>query len=289
VADVAQVFDRNRVVDFVVRLEDDERRDPDRVGELRLRNAAGEAVLLREVADVYARSGRPAIFHDGTRRYQEVACNVAGRDLASFLAEARARLAKEVALPPEVTLSFQGAAFEQGEARREILLHAGLAGAGILLLLGVAFRSGRALLLVLANVPFALVGGVAALFLLGGHLSVGTLVGFVTLFGITMRNSIMMVSHFEHLVAVDGLPWTVETALRGASERLVPVLMTALVTALGLLPIALGTGEPGKEIEGPMAIVILGGLATSTALNLLVLPALALRFGRFGASADEES
>jgi Cu/Ag efflux pump CusA len=114
-----------------------------------------------------------------------------------------------------------------------------------------------------------------------GSLSLGALVGFVTLFGITMRNSIMMISHFEHLVNHDKLPWGVKTALRGATEQLIPILMTALVTALGLLPLAIGSGEAGREIEGPMAIVILGGLVTSTLLNLLVLPTLALRYGRF--------
>src|SRR5207249_9687354 len=140
----------------------------------------------------------------------------------------------------------------------------------------------------LANVPFALVGGVLAIFLTSyfgdpgeGGLTIGSLVGFVTLFGITTRNSIMMISHFEHLVQQEGMSWDLNTALRGASERLIPILMTALVTALGLLPLAIGTGEAGREIEGPMAIVILGGLITSTLLNLLVLPTLALRYGRF--------
>jgi Cu/Ag efflux pump CusA len=115
-----------------------------------------------------------------------------------------------------------------------------------------------------------------------GSLTMGSLVGFVTLFGVTTRNAIMLLSHCEHLVAEDGLPWNLTTATRAASERLVPILMTATVTALGLLPLALKSGEAGCEIEGPMAQVILGGLATSTALNLLVLPTLALRFGRFG-------
>jgi Cu/Ag efflux pump CusA len=157
------------------------------------------------------------------------------------------------------------------------------------LLLAILFQNGRNLLLVLANVPFALVGGVLAAFLSGylgptgtPTMSLGTLVGFVTLFGITARNSIMMISHFEHLVSVEGMTWGMEAALRGASERLTPILMTALVTALGLLPLALGSGEAGREIEGPMAMVILGGLLTSTLLNLLVLPTLALRYGRFG-------
>jgi Cu/Ag efflux pump CusA len=174
-------------------------------------------------------------------------------------------------------------------------LHSLLAAVGIILLLAMVFRKASHLLLVLSNLPFALVGGVLAIFLTGffsaggqASVSLGTLVGFVTLFGITMRNSIMMISHFEHLVNAEGLSWGLETALRGASERLVPILMTALVTALGLLPLALGSGEAGREIEGPMAIVILGGLVTSTALNLLVLPTLALRFGRFGNQPDQK-
>jgi Cu/Ag efflux pump CusA len=137
----------------------------------------------------------------------------------------------------------------------------------------------------LANLPFALCGGVVAVLLAGGWLSLGATVGFVTLFGITLRNSIMLVSHYQHLVTEEGLPWNVATAIRGAQERLPSILMTALVTGLGLLPLALGTGNPGREIEGPMALVIVGGLTTSTLLNLLVLPALLLRFGEFGAPA----
>ena len=129
------------------------------------------------------------------------------------------------------------------------------------------------------NLPFALVGGVAAVYLGGGVLDVGSLIGFVTLFGITTRNGIMMVSHWQHLHEVEGMPWGPELVFRGARERLAPVLMTALVTGLGLLPIALGSGEAGREIEGPMALVILGGLVTSTALNLFVLPVLYRRFG----------
>ena len=160
-----------------------------------------------------------------------------------------------------------------------------IAAVGIVMLLYMVFRSTRNMLLVLANLPFALVGGVAAVALSGNKVSVGSLVGFVTLFGITMRNSIMMISHFEHLVREEGETWNLQALIRGSSERLTPVLMTAIVTALGLLPLAVGRGA-GREIEGPMAMVILGGLATSTVLNLLVLPALALRFGRFRA-ADE--
>jgi len=144
---------------------------------------------------------------------------------------------------------------------------------------------------VLANLPFALAGGVLAVLLTGGVLTLGAMVGFVTVLGITLRNSIMLVSHYQHLVEKEGVTWGPEAALRGSSERLVPILMTAAVTALGLLPLALRSGEPGNEIEGPMAIVILGGLITSTLLNLLVLPALALRYGRFelGEARDDLS
>jgi Cu/Ag efflux pump CusA len=156
-----------------------------------------------------------------------------------------------------------------------------MASIGILLFLFVAFHDLRNTVLVLVNLPFALVGGVLAAFLTGATLSVGSMVGFVALFGITTRNSIMMISHFAHLVRNEGESWGLQTAIRGASERFNPVLMTASVAALGLLPLAWGSGQPGKEIEGPTAIIILGGLVTSTALNLLVLPTLALHYGRF--------
>jgi Cu/Ag efflux pump CusA len=127
-----------------------------------------------------------------------------------------------------------------------------------------------------------LVGGVLAVFVTGGVLSLGSLVGFVTLFGIATRNAVMLISHYDHLVRDEGAAWGRETVLRGATERLGPILMTATVTGLGLLPLALGSGDPGREIEGPMAIVILGGLVTSTLLSLFVLPTLAQRYGRFG-------
>lgn len=280
-APVGQVFEGTRVSEVTVLLPEGERRDPERVGDLLLANAAGLRVPLRDLAEVFLADGRSAITHEGAQRQQKVTCNVAGRDSASFMAELKRRIATEVTLPGGVYASYGGSAEAQRGTRRELLVHTLLAGAGIVLLLAVVFRSGRNLLLVLANAPFALVGGALAVFAGGGLLSVGSLVGFVTLFGISMRNSIMMISHFEHLVKREGCPWNLETAVRGAGERLTPILMTALVTGLGLLPLALGAGQAGGEIEGPMALVILGGLVTSTALNLLVLPVLALRYGRF--------
>ena len=174
-----------------------------------------------------------------------------------------------------------GAAEAQARSTRDLLIHAAIAGVGIVLLLFIVMGNHRNLLLVMVNLPFALVGGILAVFLSSGELSIGSLVGFVTLFGITLRNSVMLLSHYQHLVTVEGQAWTAETALRGAQERLTPILMTALVTALGLLPLAIGSGEPGREIEGPMATIIVGGLITSTILNLLILPTLMLHYGRF--------
>lgn len=293
---VAQTFAGNRVSDVAVILNEPQRRDPESIGGLQLRNAQGLRLPLRELATIYRTSGRHSILHEGARRRQTITCNPEGRDVTSFVADAKQQVAAKVSFPAGVYAVFTGAAEAQAAATRELLLHSTIAAVGILLLLTVVFRNWRNLLLVLANVPFALVGGVLAVWLTTifgeegeGGLTVGSLVGFVTLFGITMRNSIMMISHFEHLVQEEGLTWSLDTAMRGAGERVIPILMTAIVTALGLAPLALGAGDAGREIEGPMAIVILGGLVTSTALNLLVLPVLAWKWGRFSKSPSSDS
>jgi Cu/Ag efflux pump CusA len=212
---------------------------------------------------------------------QTITANVAGRDVASFVAEAKARLAAKISLSTGTYLEFAGTAEAQSKSRQDLLLNSLIAGIGIVILLSMVTRNSNNLLLVLSNIPFALVGGVLAVFASGGLLSLGSMVGFVTLFGITLRNSILMIDHYERLVGVERMCWDAQTAIRGAADRLAAILMTSLVTALGVLPLALGMSEPGREIEGPMAVVILGGLLTSMTLNLMVLPTLALRFGRF--------
>ncbi len=284
---VAQTYDRNRVIDLVVILDPTIRNNPQAVADLWLSllpDAKGSGssenrLQLKQVADVFLSDGRFLISHEGGVRMRAVTCNVLGnRDVESFVAEAQRRVAA-LDLPEGVTCTFAGEHEAKQTAQRELLLWGGVTLVGILLLLWMVFGSVRRLLLVLLNLPFALVGGVAVVYMMGGVLNVGALVGFVTLFGITMRNGIMMVAHWQHLHEVEGVSWGPELIFRGARERLAPVLMTALVTALGLLPIAVGTGEAGREIEGPMALVILGGLVTSTALNLLVLPVLYRRFG----------
>jgi Cu/Ag efflux pump CusA len=292
---VAQVHEGNRVADVAVILQAASRQEPEEIGSLLLKSPQGLVLPLKELAEVYLTTGRYSILHDGASRRQVVTCAPAGRDVSSLVADARKQIAEKISFPKGVYVEFGGAAEATEKAQQQLLINSAAAAAGILLLLVVVTGNWRNLLLILANVPFALVGGVLAVFVSSrlegageGGVTIGSLVGFVTLFGITTRNSIMMISHFEHLVQQEGMEWGMAAAMRGASERLIPILMTALVTAIGLLPLAMGSGEAGREIEGPMAIVILGGLVSSTLLNLLVLPTLALRYGRFAKVAASE-
>lgn len=284
---VAQIYRDNEVNDVAVTLATGRRDDPEAIGSLLLSSPGGQRVPLASVADVFRTEGRFSILHDGARRRQTITCNPT-RDVQSFVADARRILAEKVPLPKGVYLEFAGAAEAQKAATRQLLLHSSVAAVGIILLLTLVLGHWRNVAVVLFNLPFALAGGVLIVYLAkiagvesAGALTMGSLVGFVTLFGVTTRNAIMLLSHYEHLVQVEGQVWNLATAIRGASERLVPILMTATVTSLGLLPLALRSGEAGCEIEGPMAVVILGGLVTSTALNLLILPTLALRWAKW--------
>ncbi|MGB8275628.1 MAG: efflux RND transporter permease subunit [Alphaproteobacteria bacterium] len=288
-ATVGNVYEGNRVLPVAVALAPSERRDPMAVAKLPLRTPEGAIIRLGDVADVRQQSGRYVILHSGAQRLQTVTCNVVGRDLNSFFEEIKDRIHAEVDLPPDIYLEFTGAAVAQAKSRTDLIIHSLIAGAGIMALLYVALRRFRNMSLVLVNLPFSLVGGVLAALYTGGWLSVGSLVGFVTLFGITLRNSIMLVSHYQHLVDVEDLPWNLQTAIRGSQERLPSILITALVTALAMLPIAVNSDNPGREIMGPMATIIIGGLASSTILNLLILPAIMVRFGRFEPLRDRTS
>lgn len=283
---VGQTFEGNRVFNVAVILDPQSRDRITEVQNLPLRNAEGTYVPVKQVADIYQATGPYQVLHQGAQRVQTVTANVAGRDVASFVSDAKTVI-ERIPLPAETYIDFAGAA--QAQSRRDLIVNALIAGVGIILLLSIVTRNRNNLLLVLANLPFAFVGGVLAVFATGGMLSLGSLVGFVTLFGITLRNSIMMISRYEFLVGVEGLQWGSEAAIRGAADRLVPILMTSIVTALGLLPLAIGMNEPGREIEGPMPVVILGGLLTSMALNLLVLPTLAWRYGKFEPATDSEN
>ena len=280
---VGQIYEGHRSFNVITLLDTESRNNVSKVGDLPIRTPGGRYVHLAQIADVTETTGRYQIDHLGAQRLQVVTAEVAGGDVSAFVAAAHKALNKEVALPGGVYVEFAGSAQAQARARRDLVAHSLLAFAGVVMMLAVITRHWRNLVLILANIPFALVGGVVAIYLEGAILSLGSLVGFVALFGISLRNSIMMIAHYEHCVAVEGMPWGLETAIKGAGDRLTPIVMTSLVTALGLLPLAVGLREPGREIQGPMALVILGGLATSMALNLLILPTLALWLGRFEA------
>jgi len=238
------------------------------------------SVHLGTLAEVRQTESRYSIDHDGAARRVVVSFNVTGRSVSAAADEARARLQKGLQLPAGVTLSIEGAGEAEARARSQLLLYSALCLVLIVGILYAAFQWPRHAWLVLMNLPFSLVGGIMAIAVVGLDLSLGVAVGLVTVFGISARNSILLLAHYEQLVLVEGRPWGFETALQGAGERLVPILMTAAVTALGLVPLALGLHHPGEEIEGPMAVAVLGGLATSTLLNLVLLPVLAERWVR---------
>lgn len=283
---VGRYYEGNRGYDIAVILDPSQRGQIEGVGELPLLTADGTLIKLGQVAEVRQTGGRYNILHQNAQRVQTVTCGVQGRDSESFLNDLRDRVLAEIRFPTDIYPEFTGSAVEQSAARSSLIVHSLLAGTGVVLLIYLAIGSVRHLLLTVLNLPFSLAGGVGAAFLTGSTLSVGSMVGFVTLFGITVRNSIMLISHYRQLVQVEGQGWSKATAVRGAEERLPAILMTALVTALAMLPIAVGSDNPGREIMGPMAAIIVGGLVSSTALNLLVLPAVLWRWGRFSRRDD---
>lgn len=278
---VGQVRRGNRVVDIVVILEDALRQDVPSLSDLFVKKVGDSVIRLSDVANISLVGGRYKILHSDGRRVQTVTAKFSGRDLGSFERRAKEKVLSTVVLSPGNYIVFSGTAESERQAKTDLVVHSLLAGIGVFIFLFIAFNQLHNMAITFLNLPFALVGGVIAVIFSGGWLSLGSLVGFVTLFGITLRNSIMLVSHYQYLVEVEKVAWNFDTVVRGASERLTSILMTALVTGLGLLPLALGTGEPGREIEGPMATIIVGGLFTSTLLNLLVLPTILYHFGRF--------
>jgi CzcA family heavy metal efflux pump len=285
---VGQAYQGNQVFDVIGILDRESRSGIASVGDLPLRSPQGAFVKLKQVADIFEAPGRYQVLHEGAQRMQTVVANVAGNDVASFVSAAKAALTTRIDPAPGTWLQFSGTVEAQAQTRRDLGINSAIMAVGIVILLSIITRNWRNLVLILANLPFALVGGVLAVFATGALLSLGAMVGFVTLFGVSLRNSILMIAHYEHLVEVEGASWDQATAIRGAADRLTPILMTSIVTGLGVLPLAIGMNDPGREVEGPMAVVILGGLITSMALNLIVLPTLALRYGRFEREADEE-
>ncbi len=280
---VGQTYAGVRSVDVVLILPENARNRPEMLSALMIASPTGP-VPLSQLARITPADSRYTIQHDGGQRYVAITFNVEGRSLDAVVNDARARIDKQVKLPPGVYVQFTGAAAEAAAARNQMLLYTAFALVLIGMILFISFDWRSNTWLVLVNMPFSLIGAVAAIALLGQGLTLGAMVGLVTVFGISARNAILLLAHYEHLFHEEGAAWNAQTILRGAQERLVPILMTAAVTMLGLLPLALGLHEPGQEIEGPMAVTVLGGLFSSTLLNLVVLPALAARFGGPGES-----
>jgi CzcA family heavy metal efflux pump len=279
---VSRVLDGDASFDLVVKLPDAARESVETMQSLQIATPSGARVPLSALASVERDRGPNQIGRENVQRRIVVMANVAGRDLGGVVDDARQRIEANVALPAGYHVEY-GGQFESAEAAsRTLLLLGGLVIVGIFLLLYLAFDSTRDALLVMLNLPLALLGGVAGVWLSGGVLSVASIIGFITLFGIATRNGVMLIAHIHQLARVEGVADPADRVRRGAIERLVPIVMTALATALALVPLALSAGQPGSEIQAPMAIVILAGLLSSTVLNMIVLPALYLRFGQFG-------
>lgn len=276
---VGEVYDGQKKFDVVVWGSRDTRTDLTAIQMLPIDIQNGTQVRLKDVADVRVVSAPNEVKRENTSRRLDVTCNVSGRDLGSVAREVEEKV-KVIPFDREYHPEFLGEYQARQESTRRLYALAGLALVGIVLLLFVDFGSWRPTLLVAFTIPFALVGGVAAVSFTTGVVSLGSMVGFVTVLGIAARNGIMLVSHFRHLETDEGVPFGVGLILRGAEERLAPILMTALATGLALLPLAITGNKPGQEIEYPLAVVILGGLITSTLLNLFLLPPLYSLFGR---------
>jgi Cu/Ag efflux pump CusA len=254
--------------------------DPEAIGNLLVRGRDGAVTPLSAVARVETVLARSLIDHEDGLRRQIVVASPKAADQAGYASSARNAIAAKVALPPGVFLHYGGVAEAHAAAARELLLHSLAAFVLIVLMLSLAFGHARHVLIVLLALPSTMIGGVAAVALTGATLTLGAMVGFVALFGMAARNTILLVSHYDHLVGEEGQVWGLGAALRGAEERLTPVLLTSLLTGLALLPVALQLHQPGHEIEGPMAVVILGGLVSSTLVSLLLIPPLAARWLR---------
>ncbi|MCE9562051.1 MAG: efflux RND transporter permease subunit [Planctomycetes bacterium] len=294
--EVSQVIEGQRRFDLIVRLDDQFRTDMPRLGKLRIERIGRPPVLLGEVADIGDSVGPNAVNRENVRRRIIIRCNVQGRDLASVVQDIQKQVTAQVvpSMPPGYTVDYGGQFESQQRATRLISILALLSVVGMFAVLMVLFPSVRIVLQILNALPTAFIGGVLALVLTNQTLTVASLVGFISLGGIAVRNGILLVSHYMHLMREEGQKFTDEMVLRGSLERLAPVLMTALTAGIALVPLVLDGLKPGREILYPVATVILGGLLTSTFCEFLIHPGLFWRFSgrdaerlaQFGLSDD---
>ena len=275
----SQVYDGEHRHDLVVRFAPEYRGDLESIRKTLIDTPAGGAIPLEMVADIRADRGPNYISRENVQRKIVIQANVAGRDLRGAVEEIRANIDTNLDLPRGYFVEFGGQFESEERATRTVTLLSIISLLAIALALYMEFSSFRQAALVMVNLPLALIGGIVSVFLTEGIISIASLVGFITLFGIAVRNGILMVSHYNHLIEKEGLSLSA-AVMQGSMERLSPILMTAMTTGLALIPLALAGDKPGSELESPMAIVILGGLVTATLLNLVVVPALYLKWGR---------
>jgi CzcA family heavy metal efflux pump len=276
---VSRVLEGGASFDLVVRFDERAKADIDAIRATLVTTADGAQLPLHALAEIRYDLGPNTISRENVQRKIVVMANVAGRDLSGVVEDIRRGIERNVELPRGYHVEY-GGQFESAEsATRTLSILGTVVIVGMFLLLYIAFHSARDALLVMVNLPLALIGGVVGVFAMDGILSVASIIGFITLFGIATRNGVMMVAHIQNLASSGGAADAFTAVRNGAMERLVPILMTALATGLALVPLALSAGAPGSEIQAPMAVVILCGLLSSTLLNMLVVPALYLRFG----------
>lgn len=268
----SQIYENGRAIAVAVTAQANLRQDPEAAGELLLRSSSGVSVPLKTVANVYLTDGGSMIEHDGGLRSERVSASMAGTSAANVRA-LEVKVAAAVKPPPGVIVQFAppGSGFDP---RHSLLINTILAGGGVIVLLLLAFGDARSTIIVLGSTLLSLIGGACAVFLMGGVLSLGAVMGFFALFGLSARNAALLVSRVDELVAIDKAPWSLETVRRAAHDRFSPIAISGVVVFIALLPLAVGSDRPGHEVLGPMAIVILGGLLTSTLMGLVLLPGL---------------
>jgi len=285
---VAEIYENQRVYDLVVRLPFEWREDVDRLRNLYIDTKNGDRIPLKYVAEIRNATGPNNILRENTQRRFVVSINPTTPDLNSVVEKLQQRVAEEVELPEGYSVSFEGEYQAQQEARRTIIVMSTIILLVISFLLFSFFKSFSFVALVLTNIPISLIGGILLTRVTLDNISIATLVGFIAISGIAARNSIMMISHYLHLMAHEGEKFDLKMVIRGTEERLVPVLMTAISAGVALIPLVLAADEPGKEILNPVAIVIVGGLISSTVLGLAVTPAIFYQFCRKAAAKSLE-
>lgn len=277
---MTKVYEGNALYDVTLKYDMPQKVNLEQIQSTLIKTRTGAEVPLKALVAMSYTQMPYMISREDVERKSVITANVAERDLVGVVDEIKEKVAKEIQLPKGYRVEYGGQFESAKESTRMLMTLGALVFAGVFLLLYTAFGSFKDAILILVNLPLALIGGVLGLYLADGVLSIATLIGFITLFGIATRNGVMMISHIKNLMHNEGVKDFQEAVLRGAKERLVPILMTALAAGLAMIPLALGSGEAGSEIQAPMAIVILFGLLSSTILNMIVLPALYLRFGK---------